>query len=190
MIDPERSYEACAIRCAGRRRRPARSDPIYVSCPNEWRAARIGEDRAGSFQLRCTISHGGLCDGSSAIDEQSLPGDMGLRMRRRPSHCSSAAALAPGSCFGAFLPSVVPPPVPSVRFDRGYNRSWWTPTLAGRPRRHEGAAKCPLLWDRMVRCVCNRRLLRRWSRGSALCRLLVEFTVATNRHRPVVRRRS
>src|SRR5271170_4579435 len=54
----------------------------------------------------------------------------------------------------------------------------------------EDAAKFPLLWDRMVRCVCHQRLLRRWSRGSALCRLLVEFTVATNRHRPEARRRS
>ena len=92
--------------------------------------------------------------------------------------------------FGACPPSVVPPPVPSVRCDREFSRSWCSPSIAGSPRRREGAAKFPLLRDRMVRCVCHQRLLRRWSRGTALCRLRVEFTVATNRHRPEARRRS
>src|SRR5271155_4609787 len=33
------------------------------------------------------------------------------------------------------------------------------------PDGRDGTSKFSLLWDRMVRCVCHQRLLRRWWRG-------------------------
>jgi hypothetical protein len=94
--------------------------------------------------------------------------------------------------FGAFPPSAVPPPVPSVRCDRAYSRSWWIPSLAGKPRRRRGRGEIsPALGPNGSLCVSS-EAPPKWSRGSALwpptCRIQsCDQPPSTGSSRPVVK---